>query len=223
MSVQSRIGVLIVDDHHLVRTGIATLINSELDMEVIGEASCGSEAVDAAGALQPEVVLMDISMPGMDGFEATEKIHASNPGIRVLVLTQYEHEEYVKRMVQVGASGYILKNSLLDDLRKAIRVVAGGDCFYAPSISRFMIDSYVRDVTGQSMQKPIFLTNRETQILQLIAEGLTTGEISQRLGISPRTVEFHRANLTEKVGVRDTVGLVKYAIQKKIVRIPVSE
>jgi DNA-binding NarL/FixJ family response regulator len=167
---------------------------------------------------------MDISMPGMDGIEATQKITEADQAPRVLVLTQYDHEEYVRRVVQSGASGYILKSSVAEDLRRAIRAVARGEQYFAPTVSKLMIDSYVRTATGQGGQKStIELTPRESQILQLIVDGHTNQQIAKKLHISVRTVEFHRANLTEKIGVRDTAGLVKYAIQKRIVDFSVQQ
>ncbi len=220
----TKTGVLVVDDHTLVRAGLIALIQREHDMEVTGEASDGAEAVSKAAALLPQVVLMDISMPGMDGIEATRQITQLDPAPRVLVLTQYEHEEYIKRVVQSGASGYILKNSVVEELRKAIRVVARGEQYFAPSVSRVMVDSFVRSATGEAGQSSGFkLTQRETEILQLIVDGHTNQQIARRLHISVRTVEFHRANLTEKIGVRDTAGLVKYAIQKRLVDISVPQ
>jgi two-component system response regulator NreC len=219
----SKIGVMIVDDHHLVRAGLAALIHQEADMEVVGEASEGGDAVEKAARVRPRVVLMDISMPGLDGIEATRRITEKHPEVRVLVLSQYEHEEYVRKVVQVGASGYILKSSVADDLRRAIRAVARGEQYFAPSVSRLMIESYVRTATGQGApvggKATIELTPREREILLLIVDGNTNQQIARKLSISVRTVEFHRANLTEKIGVRDTAGLVKYAIQKRIVNL----
>jgi two-component system response regulator NreC len=219
-----KIRILIVDDHHLVRAGLAALIANELDMEVVGEAADGHDAIQKTERLSPAVVLMDISMPGMDGIEATQRITETDQAPRVLVLTQYDHEEYVRRVVQSGASGYILKNSVAEDLRRAIRAVARGEQYFAPTVSKLMIDSYVRTATGQGGQKStIELTPRESQILQLIVDGHTNQQIAKKLHISVRTVEFHRANLTEKIGVRDTAGLVKYAIQKRIVDFSVQQ
>lgn len=223
----SRISVIIVDDHHLVRAGLAALLQQEADMEVVGEAADGNEAVEVALRLRPAVVLMDISMPGMDGIEATRRILEPDPACRVLVLSQYEHEEYVRRVVQVGAAGYILKSSVAEELRRAVRAVARGEQYFAPTVSRLMVESYVRTATGQGAgpgrRAAIELTPRETEILHFIVDGNTNQEIARKLSISVRTVEFHRANLTEKIGVRDTAGLVKYAIQKRIVRLTPQE
>jgi DNA-binding NarL/FixJ family response regulator len=218
-----RISVLIADDHHLVRAGIAALLASEHDMQVVAEVANGEEAVETAAGFASLVVLMDITMPGMDGIEATRRITHANPSARVLVLTQHDHEVYVQRAVQSGASGYVLKTSVAEDLRRAIRAVARGEQYFAPSVSKLMVESYVRSATGQAAPKStIELTPRETEILQLIVDGHTNQAIAKRLHISVRTVEFHRANLAEKIGVRDTAGLVKYAIQKRIVDLPVS-
>ncbi len=217
MAIPSKIGVLIVDDHHLVRAGIAALVRNENDMEVVGEASDGAEAVEQVRACKPHVVLMDISMPKMDGIEATTRIARAERAPKVLVLTQYDHEEYIKRVVQSGASGYILKNSVVTDLHTAIRTLARGEQFFAASVSRVIVESYVRSATGHAWGNQIVLTNRESEILNLIVDGLSNQLIARKLHISVRTVEFHRANLTEKVGIRDTAGLVKFAIQKRLV------
>lgn len=219
-----KIDVLIADDHHLVRAGLAALVRNEEDMNVVGEAGDGIEAVEMAKTMRPNVVLMDISMPRMDGFEATAHITSLQQPPRVLVLTQYEQEEYIKRVVQVGASGYILKSSVVEDLRRAIRTVARGEQYFASNVSKVMIESFVRTATGAAVNRAaITLTPRETEILQYIVDGQTNHQIAKKLHISVRTVEFHRANLTEKIGVRDTAGLVKYAIQRKMVSIGVPE
>lgn len=214
------ITLLVADDHHLVRAGLVAILRREADMEVAGEAADGSEAVAAAARLQPRVVLMDINMPVLDGIEATRRILESGGEARVLILSQYDHEEYVRRVVRSGASGYLLKTCLPDELLGAVRAVARGEQYFSPAISRLMIESYVQSATGQSGRGSgvgTELTPREKQILELIVDGLTNQQIARKLSISVRTVEFHRANLTTKIGVRDTAGLVKYAIQKRIV------
>ncbi len=217
-----KIRVLIVDDHHLVRSGLVALLDSERDIEIVGEAADGMEAIEKVKAVSPNVVLMDISMPKMDGFDATAKIAQMDPAPRILVLTQYDHEEYIKRIVHAGATGYLLKSSVADDLRKAVRAVARGEQFFTPTVSKIMVESYLRDATGQlTTRSAIVLTNREREILELIVDGHTNQVIAKKLHISVRTVEFHRANIIEKIGVRDTAGLVKYAIQKRIVSLEV--
>ena len=215
-----KIRVAIVDDHQLVRAGIAALLRNEPDIEVVIEASDGQEVLAKLGALSPDVVLMDISMPTMNGIEATTRIRHAGWATKILVLTQYDHEEYIKRVMQAGASGYILKSALADELLRGIRAVFRGEQFFTPAVSRVMVDSYIKQASGMPAgPRNGTLTNREREILQLIAEGNTNQQIAQRLFISVRTVEFHRANIIEKLGVHDTASLVKKAIQMKLISI----
>jgi DNA-binding NarL/FixJ family response regulator len=219
VSKRPRIRVAVVDDHHLVRAGIAALLKNEHDIEVVLEAADGAEAIERIMELNPDVVLMDISMPTMGGIDATARLRSAGSRAKVLVLTQYDHEEYIKRVMQAGASGYILKSAIADELLRGIRAVERGEQFFTPAVSRVMVDSYIKNATGNGTPRSGQLTNREREILQMIAEGNTNQQIAQKLFISVRTVEFHRANLTEKIGVRDTAGLVKYAIQRRIVNL----
>jgi len=220
MQKRQKIRVAIVDDHQLVRAGIAALLRSEPDIEVVIEASDGLEILGKLKTLSPDVVLMDISMPTMNGIEATMRIRHDGGGTKVLVLTQYDHEEYIKRVMQAGASGYILKSAIADELLRGIRAVHRGEQFFTPAVSRVMVDSYIKQATGVPADpRSDTLTNREREILQLIAEGNTNHQIAQRLFISVRTVEFHRANIIEKLGVHDTASLVKKAIQMKLISI----
>ncbi len=226
MTKRPKIRVAIVDDHHLVRAGIAALLRNEPDIEVVSEASDGLEVMTKLKELSPDVVLMDISMPTMNGIEATGRIKHAGTGARVLVLTQYDHEEYIKRVMQAGASGYILKNAIAEELLRGIRAVYRGEQFFTPSVSKVMVDSYIKASNGNGNgngggHKGGSLTNREREILQLIAEGYTNQQIAQRLFISVRTVEFHRANVIEKLGVHDTASLVKKAIQMKLINIEI--
>jgi len=215
-----KIRVLIADDHHLVRAGIAALLANQPDIEVVGEAADGLQAIEKVKLLKPDIVLMDINMPLMNGIEAAHRIVHGEPPVKVLILTQYEHEEYVRRVIQSGASGYILKNSLTGDLMLAIHAVQMNEKFFTPSISSLIVQTFVKQTLGEAPQKTTReLTHREMEILQLIAEGNTNQQIAEKLFISVRTVEFHRANILDKVGVHDVAGLVKYAIQKKIIRI----
>ncbi len=222
MQKRSKIRVAIVDDHHLVRAGIAALLRNESDIEVVAEASDGLEFLDKLKSLAPDIVLMDISMPTMNGIEATTRIRQSGIGTKVLVLTQYDHEEYIKRVMHAGASGYLVKNAIAEELLRGIRAVYKGEQFFTPSVSKVMMESYIRQATGHGTgSKAASLTNREREILQLIAEGYTNQQIAQKLFISVRTVEFHRANIIEKLGVHDTAGLVKAAIQMKIISLDI--
>ena len=219
---RAKIRVAIVDDHHLVRAGIAALLRNEADIEVVSEASDGLELLGKMKTLSPDIVLMDISMPSMNGIEATVRIRQTGSGAKVLVLTQYDHEEYIKRVMQAGASGYILKSAIAEELLRGIRAVARGEQFFTPSVSRVMVDSYIKQATGEGPQvRNGALTNREREILQMIAEGNTNHQIAQKLFISVRTVEFHRANIIEKLGVHDTAGLVKKAIQMRLIKIEI--
>lgn len=218
MTSSSKIRVLIVDDHHLVRAGIAALLKDQKDIHVVGEAGSAIGAINKCAQLHPHVVLMDISMPEVDGIEATEELLKQNPAVKVLALTQYDQEEYVRRIMRAGARGYLLKNSLADELLKAIRAVHRGETFFTPAISNLMVHAYVKQAASQSTQKEqIHLTEREREILRLIAEGNTNQQIAKRLFISTRTVEFHRANLIQKVGAHDVASLVKYALHHKII------
>ncbi len=217
---EKKIRILIADDHHLVRAGIIALLSKEEDMEVVAEASNGVEAVEQTRKCTPDVALMDISMPVMDGIKAAAEILKTASMTRVLMLTQNEHEEYLKRMMHSGVSGYVLKSSLLEDLTKAIRTVKAGRRFVAPSMSAAMADAYFQG-NGTSAPPPTThrLTNREQEILQLVAMGWSNQHIADKLFISVRTVEFHRTNVMEKLNIHDTASLVKYAIVHKLVEL----
>lgn len=218
---EKKIRILIADDHHLVRAGIVALLSKEEDMDVVAEASNGMEAVEQARKFMPDVALMDISMPVMDGIKASAEILKAVPITKVLMLTQNEHEEYLKRMMHSGVSGYVLKSSLFEDLTTAIRTVKAGKRFVAPSMSAAMADGYFQ---GNAASPPVpenthRLTNREQEILQLVAMGWSNQHIADKLFISVRTVEFHRTNIMEKLNIHDTATLVKYAIVHKLVEL----
>jgi len=218
MTQKKKIRVLVADDHHLVRAGIVSLLASQDDIEVVGEASNGKEAVEKAKSLLPDIVLMDITMPMMDGIKASGQVARVSPATRVLVLTQYEQEEYIRRVMSSGVSGYILKSSLVDDLTTAIRTVHSGKRFVTPAVSEKLVDAYIKNTTTPRGPKAaVQLTNRETEILQHVAEGLSNLQIASKLCISVRTVEFHRTNIMEKLGVHETASLVKYAIVNKLI------
>lgn len=220
MTQSSKIKVLIVDDHTVVRAGIVALMNNEPDIQVVGEASDGLDALEKVTLLLPDIVLIDISMPGMNGIEATYRIKRQHDTMKVLVLTQYDNEEYIKRALQCGASGYLLKNSLATDLLSAIREVHAGNQFFTPAVSKIIVDSFIRHESAHPANiKEVALTPREREILQMIAEGKTNQNIADKLFISVRTVEFHRSNIIEKLGAHDVASLVKYAIQQGLVQI----
>jgi len=212
---KSKIRVFIADDHHLVRAGIAALLRQDPLIEIAGEAADGKEAVKKAKLLSPHIVLLDIAMPDMNGLDATAALMKACPGVKVLILSQYESEEYVRRAVESGARGYLLKNSLAQDLLTAIHAVHEGEQFFVSPVSDLMIASLRRPPES----KPLPLTNREQEILKLVAEGLTSQQIADQLHIGLRTVQYHRTNIHAKLRIKDTAGLVKYALQHKLINL----
>lgn len=214
-----RIKVLLADDHTILRDGIRSLIEDEPDMEVIGEAEDGITVIKLAETLQPDVILMDIAMPLLNGLEATRQIRKNNPRAKILILTMHENEEYIRQVLAAGAMGYILKDAAARELLGAIRAVNKGEVVLSPAITRLIVTDYLRwgDLTAQDTSDG--LTDRERQILQLIAEGYTNKQISEILTISVKTVQAHRLNLMKKLDLHDRGELIKYAIQKKIIDI----
>ena len=204
------IRVLIADDHGVLRAGLRALLNAEPDLTVVGEAADGPEALRLAGEMRPDVVLLDISMPGPDGIEVTRQMKAMIPGVRVLILTVHEDEGLLHEAIRVGASGYILKRAVESELINAIRSVWRGDLYVHPAITRALLQDLPSTlVREETSSEP--LTPREIEILKLIAEGHTNREVADILHISVRTVESHRANLTGKLGLSSRVDLVRYA------------
>jgi DNA-binding NarL/FixJ family response regulator len=213
-----KIKVLVVDDHTVVRDGICALLALTGDIEVIGEAGNGSEALNMVKELKPDVVLMDISMPIMDGLEATRRI-CKEFSAKVLILTQHDDKEYVFPVIQAGASGFISKVAASSELASGIRSVYQGDSYLSPSIAKFIIEDYRRG-DGRDIIDPYEqLTDRERDVLKLVAEGYTTQKIAEMLVISPKTVEGHRTNLMAKLGIRNRIELVKYAVRKGIITV----
>ena len=207
------IKVLLVDDHTILRQGIHALLAREPDIEVVGEASDGLEALDQVARLEPHVVIMDLVMPHMNGLEATRQIRERHPDVHILILSMYDDDEYVREIIQAGASGYVLKRVATEDLVKAIHEVHEGSSFLYPPIAAKLID-YVRSVQGGDDVES--LTPREREVLKLIAEGNTNQGIAKILGLSRKTVESHRANIMRKLEVHDVTDLVKYAIRKRL-------
>ncbi len=213
-----KIRILIADDHTILRDGIRSLLESESDMVVVGEADDGRIAVQMVSQLEPDVVLMDIAMPVLNGLQATRQIKRDNPQTRVLILTMHENEEYIRQVLACGAMGYILKDAAARDLIGAIRTVNRGEAVLSPAITRMVIEDYLRWGELQP-QVDDGLTPREHEVLQLIAEGYTTKQIAGILTISVKTVQSHRTNLMSKLDLHDRGDLIKYAIQKKIIEI----
>jgi DNA-binding NarL/FixJ family response regulator len=209
--------VLLVDDHEIVRTGLRMLFQAEPDIVIVGEAGSGEAAIAAVAALKPDVVVMDIAMPGMSGIEATRQIKAISPETAVLALTMHEEEPYFFQMLEAGASGYVPKRAAADDLVSAIRIVAQGQVFLYPSLARLLVQDYLQRETVEQPEKTDLLTPREREVLTLIAEGLTNREIAEALVISVKTVERHRENIMHKLNLHNRVELVKYAIAKGLI------
>lgn len=214
-----KIRILVADDHTLLRNGIRALLEDEQDIAIVGEAEDGREAVRLANQLKPNVVLMDIAMPLLNGLEATRQIKREHPEINVLVLTMYDHEEYFRQILEVGASGYIIKRAAANELVAAIRTVHQGEAVLSPSITRLLLEDYLRRDASKEEADPNALSPREREILQLIAEGKTSREIAEILSLSVKTVQSHRTSLMQKLDLHDRGELIKYAIQKKIIEL----
>ena len=214
-----KIRILLADDHTLIRNGISTLLQSYQDLEVVGEAEDGVEAVRKTKEIKPDVVVIDVSMPKLSGIDATKAIKKEHPEIHVLVLTMHENEEYVYQILKSGAAGYVLKSAGKEELSAAIRAVARGEKFFSQRVSEIMAESYVRRVEGgESSPKAgeVSLTKREREILALVVQGLTNQQIADQLCISPRTVDTHRTNIMQKLDIHDVANLVRYAIEHGI-------
>jgi DNA-binding NarL/FixJ family response regulator len=210
------IRVLLADDHTLVLAGIRGLLTRLADVEVVGEAADGREALRLAEALRPDIVLLDIAMPGMNGLEVAQRLADADPAIRVVILSMHASEEYVLRALRAGAAGYLLKDSAVAELELAIRAVARGETYLSPPVSKRVVDEYVMR-TGGTPDPLAALTPRQREILQLVAEGHTSKDIAQRLGLSYRTVETHRNQLMKRLGVTDLTGLVRFAVRSGLV------
>ena len=215
----TKIRVLIADDHAILREGLRALLSLADDIEVVGEAANGQEAIDRTGALQPDVVLMDVSMPGLGGLEATLEIRKQRPDTRILVLTQYEDPEYVRRFLQAGVSGYVLKKSAGADLAGAIRAAHRGGLVLDPEVAAEALRAPVAS-GGTAAARPYdLLTDREKQVLKLVAEGKANKEVAEILGISVKTAMSHREHLMEKLDLHSRTELIHFAIREGVVRV----
>ena len=217
------IRVLIADDHTLVRQGIRLLLENQNDLQVVGEAGNGAEAIGLAVELKPDIVVMDIAMPDIDGLEATREIKRTLPSTHVLALTMYEGERYFFRILEAGAAGYVLKRAAAQDLVNAIRVVAGGEVFLYPAVAKKLVADYLK---RGALAEPVAgndnpgLTAREEEVLRLIADGLSNRDIAERLTISLSTVQTHSAHISEKLKLHNRGELIKYAIRQGLIDPP---
>jgi len=213
LSTGKKTRILLADDHTVVRNGFRALLDQQDDLEVVGEASNGREAVDRASQLQPDVVVMDVTMPELNGIEATRRLSASAPRTRVLALSMHKDAVYVREILRAGARGYLLKDSGEADLLAAVRAIARGEGYLSPGISDAVLNDYRRHVTD-----PIdLLSSREREVLQLIAEGRTNKEIATHLNLSVYTIEAHRGRVMEKLNLHSTGELVRFAVKKGLI------
>ena len=210
----SKIRVLLVDDHAIMRDGISALLDLQDDIEIVGEASDGKEAVEKARELVPDVVIMDISMPEMDGLEATRRIKKKNPSVKVLVLTQHDNREYILSTIKSGSDGYLPKRALGSELVAAIRAIHQGHSFLYPTAAGILLEDYRRQVGKEPYDR---LTEREREVFRLVADGHTSREIANTLFITLKTVHNHRAKIMIKLDIHNRSELIKYAIRKGLV------
>lgn len=215
-----KIRVLLTDDHTLFRHGIRTLLAAEPDMEVAGEAANASDAVTMAQQLRPDVVLMDIGMAGMSSFEATRQIRRERPETRVVFLSMYDDEDYLAECVEIGGSGYVLKDSPAEQLLTAVREVHRGGSYLTPRLLTRLVDGFRMQGRGERQPRFGTLTKREREILKMLAEGKSVKEIASGFDLSVKTVEAHKFNLMRKLDIHNKAQLVQYAIQKKVIRLP---
>jgi two-component system response regulator NreC len=217
----ARIRILLADDHTLFRQGVKTLLAAESDIEIVGEAANGTEALERAGQFRPDVVLMDIGMPGPSSFETTRQIRRNRPETKVLFLTMYDDEDYLVEGMEVGASGYVLKDSPAPQLVAAIRDISRGGSYLSPRMLSQLVDDFrTRIKSTDRLPRFATLTPREKEVLKMLAEGNSVKEVACQLNLSVKTVEAHKFNLMRKLDIHNKAQLVQYAIRRKIIKIP---
>jgi two-component system response regulator NreC len=214
---QGKVRVLLADDHAVLRAGLRALLSREPDLEVVGEAESGPEALKKVEELHPDIVLMDISMPGAEGLDATTQIKQKHPRVKVLILTMHEDRRYLLPALKAGAAGYVVKRAADTELIGAIRAIQRGEAFLHPSMAKFLVEEYAENkATGTPEDQP--LSDREGEVLRLIAEGLSYKEMADRLGISVKTVETYRERIKEKLNLVSRAELVRYALERGLLR-----
>ena len=213
------IRILLADDHKIVRDGLRTLIGKEAGMEVIGEAENGRKALKMAEKIRPNVVIIDVTMPDMNGIEATKKMVTEIPGVKVIALSMHSDRRFVLGMLEAGASGYLMKDCAFDELAKAVRSVSTGQTYLSPSIADVLVKGYLDRVNEKLSVARSPLTEREREILQLLAEGRSSKEIAAHIGVSVKTVETHRRNMMQKLNMRSVAELTKYAIREGLISV----
>ena len=206
--------ILLVDDHKILRDGICSIVKGYPDMEVIGEAADGKKALQLVEELSPDVVIMDISMPDLNGIDATRRIISDHPKIKVIALSMHHDKQFVSEIFKAGASGYLLKDCAFDELEHAVRIVMDGKTYINPQIASLVIESLVNQPPTSSPKSFSLLTDREREVLQLIAEGQSTKEIAGKLSVSAKTIESHRRQVMGKLNIRNVAELTKYAIRE---------
>jgi two-component system, NarL family, response regulator NreC len=213
-----KIRIVLADDHKLMRSGLRVLLEQQADLTVVGEVSDGREAVALVASQRPDVLVMDIGMPSLNGIEAAAQITKSNPEVAIVMLSMHSDESYVLRALKAGAKGYLLKDSAEADLIQAVRAVAEGKSFFSPAVSKVLLDDYVRKLKRSGTEDPYdLLTPREREVLQLVAEGKSNKEVAQLLNLSVYTVETHRSNIMEKLNIHGIPELILYAVRKGII------
>lgn len=213
---EKRIKILLVDDHPVVRKGIASCLSQHANLEIIGEAADGREALRKAREMLPDIVLMDIDMPHMNGLAVTDLLRKDAPKVKVLILSMHSNTDYVLRIIQSGARGYVLKDASTKELLRAISAVNSGEAFFSPEVARAALNQYVKG-TGTPNSEAQQLTNREREVLVHIADGLSNKEIASQLGVGVRTVETHRERIMRKLNIHSVAGLTKFAISQGLV------
>ncbi len=209
--------IVLADDHHVVRKGIRALLEAEADFRLVGEASDGLETVQLVERLRPDVLVLDLMMPGLNGIEVARQVGQRSPKTRVVILSMHANDDYVLEALRTGAIGYVLKEASISELVEAVRDAAAGRRFLSPVLAERAIDAYVRQTQESTLDRYETLTDREREVLHLAAEGLTNAEVAERLSISPRTVETHRGNMMRKLKLENQTDLVRYALKKGII------